>query len=109
MLADPEHWKSHYSGSEFQLKLMRIYSYSDRGRYYWQKPAVVRSLKQLIANLQDQIPINMMSQFLPMQYTRVRNGELINQPMDLIIDKVRDTLRDYSSACVLPLKPHLTG
>jgi D-tagatose-1,6-bisphosphate aldolase subunit GatZ/KbaZ len=102
MLADPEHWKSHYLGTKFQLKLMRIYSYSDRVRYYWQKPAVIESIERLVANLQDRIPINMLSQFLPAQYTRVRNGELVNQPMDLIVDKVRDTLRDYASACVLP-------
>ncbi len=108
MLEHPEHWKSYYSGSEFQLKLMRIYSYSDRVRYYWQEPPVIRSIERLITNLQDRISITMLSQFLPIQHTRVRDGELANQPMDLIVDKVRDTLRDYASACVLPLKAHRT-
>jgi D-tagatose-1,6-bisphosphate aldolase subunit GatZ/KbaZ len=109
MLAHPEHWRSHYSGSESQLKLMRIYSYSDRVRYYWQESTVIRSIERLIANLQNRIPISMLSQFLPMQYSRVRNKELANQPMDLIVDKVRDTLRDYASACVLPSEAHITG
>lgn len=38
MLDSPANWKNHYHGNPEEQRLLRIYSYSDRIRYYWQRP-----------------------------------------------------------------------
>jgi D-tagatose-1,6-bisphosphate aldolase subunit GatZ/KbaZ len=35
MLRNPAYWRSYYHGSADEIRLARIYSYSDRCRYYW--------------------------------------------------------------------------
>src|SRR5215467_11170248 len=35
MLRNPSYWRDYYQGDEHQLRLSRLYSYSDRCRYYW--------------------------------------------------------------------------
>jgi D-tagatose-1,6-bisphosphate aldolase subunit GatZ/KbaZ len=41
----------------------------------------------------------MLSAYLPLQYERVREGSLKNEPEALIVDRVRDVLRVYAAAC----------
>jgi D-tagatose-1,6-bisphosphate aldolase subunit GatZ/KbaZ len=41
----------------------------------------------------------MLSRYLPMQYLRLRKGEISADPESLIIDKIRDVLRMYAAAC----------
>lgn len=47
----PENWQNYYSGSDAELARLRIYSYSDRIRYYWADEAVSAALTKLLANL----------------------------------------------------------
>ena len=55
---------------------------------------------ELIANLSAiPIPDTLLSNYLPAQYVRVRNGKLNRNPEALIVDKIRDVLRVYSAAC----------
>ena len=42
----------------------------------------------------------MLSRYLPEQYMRVRQGEISSNPESLIIDRIRDVLRQYSAACI---------
>ena len=44
------------------------------------------------------IPLPLLSAHLPLQYARVRRGELAARPRDLAMDHVRDVLRDYDRA-----------
>ena len=46
-----------------------------------------------------EIPQTLLSQYLPRQYERVRQGGLDNEPEALVFDRVRDTLQDYVVAC----------
>ena len=99
MLARPEYWAAYYPGTEDEQRIARRYSYSDRLRYYWPDPEVEAAAARLIANLSAiEIPLPLVSQYLPEQYARVRAGELAATPHELAIDKVRDALRGYAAA-----------
>ena len=103
MLENPVHWKSHYHGDEQALQFARKYSYSDRARYYWPQPNVAVALQRLIANLNSHpAPTSLLSQFLPGEYEAMRNGEVANQPVELIRHKIIEVLRQYAYACGQP-------
>ena len=100
MLAHPQHWRRYYPGSEEEQCLARRYSFSDRIRYYWPAPPVQAALDQLLENLSARpIPLPLLSQFLPEQYRRIREGQLANHPQALLLDKVRAVLEEYAQAC----------
>lgn len=99
MLADPRHWRSYYRGNDAELHLERKYSLLDRCRYYWPVPAVRGAVEALFRNLREVgIPLPLLSQYLPRQYDRVRAGELRNEAVELVIDRIRDVLRGYAGA-----------
>ncbi|MCF3961435.1 D-tagatose-bisphosphate aldolase, class II, non-catalytic subunit [Streptomyces fuscigenes] len=100
MLAEPAKWEGYYPGDPQEQRLARRYSYSDRLRYYWPDPEIVRAQTRLLDNLAAlDIPLPLLSAHLPNQYARVRRGELASAPRDLAVDRVRDVLRDYAKAC----------
>jgi D-tagatose-1,6-bisphosphate aldolase subunit GatZ/KbaZ len=99
MLAQPAHWERYYAGDARRQHLARLYSYSDRLRYYWSDPDVHQAQERLLDNLNaTAIPLPLLSQYLPGQYARVRDGELSAQPRALVIDRVRDVVRGYARA-----------
>jgi D-tagatose-1,6-bisphosphate aldolase subunit GatZ/KbaZ len=99
MQENPVHWKKYYTGSEAYLQFARKYSLSDRSRYYWPDLKVQKSLARLLDNLERHPPPRtLLSQFLPIQYERVRTGALPNTPRALIHDKIRHLLADYTHA-----------
>jgi D-tagatose-1,6-bisphosphate aldolase subunit GatZ/KbaZ len=100
MVREPEAWEPYYAGSSEQQRLLRVYSYSDRVRYYWHRPAVAAAVEKLITNISAvKIPESMCSRYLPAQYNRLRQGKIAADPVSLIIDAVRDVLRAYAAAC----------
>ncbi len=100
MLREPKEWLPYYAGSPAEQKLLRRYSYSDRVRYYWHCPEIEIAVERLVANLSRvTIPESMLSRYLPAQYLRLRMGQLSGDPVALIVDKVRDVLREYAAAC----------
>jgi D-tagatose-1,6-bisphosphate aldolase subunit GatZ/KbaZ len=100
MLEDPSWWSGYYTGDEDEQLLERRYSYSDRSRYYWQVPDVDAAVDTLLTNLDTRdLPLPLLSQHLPLQYRRVRSGALSKSARALAVDRVRDVLRDYTTAC----------
>jgi D-tagatose-1,6-bisphosphate aldolase subunit GatZ/KbaZ len=100
MRAEPSQWNGYYTGTEVERRLLRRYSYSDRLRYYWPDPAVYAAQERLLGNLAAvSIPLPLISQHLPNQYQRVRDGMLSAQPETLVLDHVKDVLRTYAGAC----------
>ncbi len=100
MLANPASWQPYYSGTPAQQALLRRFSYSDRVRYYWHFPEIAAAVDSLIANLSaSPIPQSMLSLYLPTQYDRLRAGTLAGDPSSLLVDRVKDVLRVYASAC----------
>ncbi|QHB32863.1 tagatose-bisphosphate aldolase subunit KbaZ [Yersinia canariae] len=101
MLEHPEHWKHHYHGNTDARRLARGYSYSDRVRYYWPDSDIDEAYSRLVKNLADEsIPLPLISQYLPLQYVKVREGRLIATPHELIINHIQDVLHQYHAACL---------
>jgi D-tagatose-1,6-bisphosphate aldolase subunit GatZ/KbaZ len=99
MFGIPKYWSAHYQGDETQLRLARKYSYSDRIRYYWPNTVIQKSLSLLIENLSKQeIPLSILSQYLPLQYEAIREGRIENTVDDLVDFGVRRVLDIYSYA-----------
>ncbi len=99
MTVQSGHWISHYIGSPQEQYFLRRYSYSDRIRYYWSDPEVSQALDRLIANLEAHpIPMVLLSQVLPLQYERVRQGRLSPQPRPLLKDCIVRRLEKYEFA-----------
>jgi D-tagatose-bisphosphate aldolase class II non-catalytic subunit len=100
MLANPEHWSAFYQGTPERQRLLRHFSYSDRARYYWASPHLERSVRSLCEHLGDKaLPPGLVSQFLPRLYDRVASGALVATPKALVVEAVRDVLRNYAVAC----------
>ncbi len=96
MLEKPDNWKKHYHGDEKQLALCRKYSFSDRCRYYIGLPEVVESINKLFENLREYpIPMNMLHQYMPISYIKVRDGIIPLDPRELALDGVVAFMEDY--------------
>jgi len=105
MLRNPAYWRSYYRGTEDEMRFARIYSYSDRCRYYWVDATVQQELVQLRANLEaSPPPLTLVSQYLPMQYEAIRTAGLRLNVEDMIQENIRAVLRVYAAACGLKKK-----
>jgi D-tagatose-1,6-bisphosphate aldolase subunit GatZ/KbaZ len=97
---DPRYWQKHYSQDNSQHLYEHFFSLSDRIRYYWPASSIQNSLDRLIQNLSTQdIPLSLISQYLPKEHLQIREGRLTNNPIAMMQGKVRDVLRTYASAC----------
>lgn len=100
MVKNPDNWKKHYHGNEHKLKLARKYSMSDRCRYYLPLPEVQEAIDRLFDNLRSvNIPLTLISQYMPVQYTKVREGKLSTDPASLAKDRVVNCIDEYLFAC----------
>jgi D-tagatose-1,6-bisphosphate aldolase subunit GatZ/KbaZ len=100
MRQNPIDWQAYYCGSEAEKTLARKYSLSDRIRYYWPQAELALALDRLFANLErNPPPLALVSQFLPVQYRRIRQSQLPNRPRDLVLDKIMEVTNDYAWAC----------
>lgn len=99
MLEDPAHWQKYYSGDKNERAYKRAHSLSDRARYYWPAPPVRAAVARLLDNLSRPLPLALLSQYLPRQYERVRDGALPNSAPALLADAVAVVLRTYDAAC----------
>ena len=101
MLAQPQDWQKHYSGSPAEQTLARTYSFSDRIRYYWSMPVVEAAVQHLLGNLgSNVIPLSLLSAFLPIQYAHVRAGIIQPAVSEIIADKIGEVVDDYLYACM---------
>lgn len=92
----PDDWKNYYSGSSDHIEYLKLYSLSDRIRYYWERPNVSAAFEQLTANLTaGRITAAMASQFgatFPVLEAHVA-------PEDLISPRIETTIARYYHAC----------
>lgn len=100
MHESPEYWEKFYQVSDNKKAFYCRYSYSDRIRYYWNNSEVASSVAQLFKNLsQDNIPLPLLSQFLPEQCRAVRLNLLENEPNALVKAKIKQVIQAYAFAC----------
>jgi D-tagatose-1,6-bisphosphate aldolase subunit GatZ/KbaZ len=96
MLENPKNWIKHYHGSDNYLRFARKYSLSDRCRYYLPHEHVDQSIKKLIANLScKEIPLTLISQYLPLEYVKIRDGLMENTIQNLLKYRVKSCIETY--------------
>ena len=96
MRKNPVYWEKYYHGSEEDKRLAREYSLSDRCRYYLGENEVVEAVERLVNNLLSvEIPLTLISQYLPQQYIKIREGKIANNVEDLLKNKVRSVIDTY--------------
>jgi len=98
MLEKPDQWNKHYHGDKHKQWVNRAYGFSDRARYYLPEPEVKEAIDRLVANLSAPIALPLLSQYMPIQYARVRDGVLENNVGELILDRIGDCIDDYICA-----------
>jgi len=99
MLENPKYWLDYYKGNEEEKKLARKYSLLDRSRYYWNVSEIKKAIEILFKNLnKKRIPLTLISQFMPIQYQRTKEGVIKNNPKELISDNIVRVLDRYYSA-----------
>ena len=95
MVEDPKYYAKHYHGTPEEIAIKRKFSFSDRCRYYLPQPKVQSAIDTLFANFEGGVPLNLLSQFMPIQYTKVREGVLKNDPRSLVFDRVANNIDEY--------------
>lgn len=96
MRADNSQWKRHYSGRAEEVGFKLDYSFSDRARYYLPRENVNSALRRMLRNMDKrEIPLALLSQYMPSQYSKVREHRLRPQPVEIIIDRVKNCIDDY--------------
>ena len=99
MLDKPKNWQNHYHGNDHELYIKRKFSYSDRARYYLPVDEVQAAFDKLVKNLTEtEIPMTLISQYMPYQYRRIKEGKIENNPEALIKDYVKVYFDDYKFA-----------
>ncbi len=99
MCDNPNNWLGYYSGSASEVAFSRRFSMSDRIRYYWSDPEVVIAVRRLFDNLTSvEIPLSLLSQYLPIQFEKVRDGTLPVSPQAWVEDHICSVLTKYTSA-----------
>ena len=99
MLENPKNWEKHYHGDAKEKAFARKYSFSDRCRYYMGDPKIAEAIEKMFANLSKQeIPLNVLHQYMPLQYNKVRDGKLSSDPRSLAKDGVIVFAEDYEYA-----------
>jgi len=99
MLEYPKYWVDYYEGTDEEKRLARKYSYLDRSRYYWNIPKIKKAVEILFENLKKKkIPLTLISQFMPIQYQKIRDNVIKNDPEKLVRDNIANVLDKYYSA-----------
>jgi len=107
MLREPEHWEKYYPRDAGIGRLYRLYGYSDRIRYYWTRPRIRAAVDKLLENLTAvDLPMPLLSQYMPLQYAAVRTGQLQPVPRQLVRHAVMRILARYATACHASTQPH---
>lgn len=98
MTANPNDWDAYYNGSEAEIEHLKIFSYSDRIRYYWDRHAVATALDVMLNNLASrQIPAGLVSQY--MGISPFENSQ--QSAEDLIHSRIEKSVARYYKACGL--------
>lgn len=105
MVDDPQHWEAYYRGGPSKLRLLRHFSYSDRIRYYWQSPDARQAVESLPEECsRSEIPLPLVSQFLPNVHKPLVAGELASSPAAWALQAADDVL-EATGEHVLALAP----
>lgn len=108
MDADGRYWKNYYFGTPGEIAYKKLFSYSDRCRYYLPAAPVGRAAERLLANTK-RVPVGLVSQFFPQQYPKVVEGALPSDGLSLVLDRVGGWCGAYAAACGVRLPEEKSG
>lgn len=95
MTEAPEHWQDYYSGTPDEVRQLRIYSFSDRIRYYWADPEVAQALTTLLANLTAHQPSETM---VSQGFTGLEFEQTTQPPAQVIEQHIQRCIERYYKA-----------
>jgi D-tagatose-1,6-bisphosphate aldolase subunit GatZ/KbaZ len=98
MNASKRYWEKYYTGTAEEVEYKKLYSYSDRCRYYLPEKRVQDAVEKLLGNVSP-VPPALLSQFFPAQYGRYMAGRLRNDPLAVLCDRIGDVCDAYAAAC----------
>ncbi len=102
MDASDKYWKKYYSGTPEEIAYKKLFSYSDRCRYYLPAEAVEKAIARLLENTKD-VPVGLISQFFPQQYPQVMDGKLASDGLSLVLSRTGVWCDVYAAACGVKL------
>jgi D-tagatose-1,6-bisphosphate aldolase subunit GatZ/KbaZ len=89
------YWADYYGGTPSEVEFQKIFSYSDRIRYYWGDPDVADALQRLIDNLSNSsIPAPIASQY----FGAFEFGTAPSGPAEMISQHVAKCITRYLDA-----------
>nr|WP_281494109.1 class II D-tagatose-bisphosphate aldolase, non-catalytic subunit [Jannaschia sp. S6380] len=95
MREDDRHWSAYYRGDAAEIARQKLFSYSDRVRYYWSDAQVATALDRLLGNLSAlDLPAPLVSQF----FTDLGFDDVPTGPEDLIAHHVDRCIARYFAA-----------
>ena len=99
MVAHSDYWNRYYTGKESYLQMMRAFGLSDRCRYVLIEKTVKDSIDKLLDNMRSvKLPLGVLRQFLPEQYSKIVAGSLKNDVDDIIHDHIIGVIEAYEYA-----------
>lgn len=93
------YWKSYYTGMEAEIAYQKGFGMSDRCRYYLSVPSVQTAIRSLLDTFEGRdIPLQMISQYLPQQLEKVQLGVLRPKAEALLLDRIAVQYEMYHRA-----------
>ena len=90
MLDRPEYWQSHYHGDGNARRPPAVTAIPTACAITGQTARLTTPLSGWYATADEPIPLPLISQYLPLQYSKVRDGALSSTPRELILDHIQD-------------------
>ncbi len=95
MAANPGYWKDYYSGSSDAVERLKIYSYSDRIRYYWTDQKIAAALDGMLQTFKASPPPETL---LSQAFTGLEFGDMPTDPDALIARHIQKCVARYFAA-----------
>ncbi len=95
LAANPGYWKDYYSGSPDAVERLKIYSYSDRIRYYWTDQKIAAALDHMIQTFKASPPPETL---LSQAFTGLEFGDMPTDPDALIARHIQKCVARYFAA-----------
>lgn len=93
------YWRPYYQGTPEEVAYQMCFGMSDRCRYYLSTPKVQQAVSGLLSSLNGrEIPLQLISQYLPQQRSRVQQGEVRPTAEELLLDRIAECFREYHYA-----------
>jgi D-tagatose-1,6-bisphosphate aldolase subunit GatZ/KbaZ len=99
MTQNPDYWEPYYRGTPSEIETQKIFSYSDRIRYYWSDPTVQTALETLLSNLKAQA---LSDPIISQSFMGLEFGDIETDPTALLNLHIQRCVGRYFQAAGYP-------